>query len=212
MPRKRKHPLCEVRNAIEMSQPQFAKMFGVSASYIQAIELGQRGKRSTRSAIYDQLCDDIALRLGVIAESLKQERGMPTALLGKKTIAAMTDRATGAAILSELRRLEHRPRKRLRYQIDRWRKMLPAIKASIRSQDILRKLFVFVEAAGREKKELTALCQLDRWIENQVAAFNLRTTVKVVAQCRGFDWRPFNETLLLALPILSPQQRRRKKR
>jgi len=200
MPRKPKfrHPLREVRDAIGKSQQQFARMFGVSASYVQAIELGQR-------PINDELCDDIALRLGVTARSLKQERGMPRALLEEKRIAAITDRETGAAIISELR-LRRGTRERLRFQVDRWRKMLPAIEGSIQSQDIvLRKLFLFlkVSVTHQEKKHLSVLRQLDRWIEDQTERFGLRTIVKALAK---FDWRPFNEMVLLDLPFVAAQK------
>ena len=75
MPRKPKfvHSLRTVRAALNKSQPQFAKMFGVSASYIQAIELGQRN-------LTDELADAIMLR---VAETLPPEmrgvyaEGMP---------------------------------------------------------------------------------------------------------------------------------------
>src|SRR6266568_2284641 len=76
MPREPKfvHPLRTVRAALKKSQPQFANMFGVSASYIQAIELGQR-------KLSDELADAIMLRLGVDAESLKRRRGVPVSLI-----------------------------------------------------------------------------------------------------------------------------------
>src|SRR5262249_9590341 len=66
MPRRPKfiHPLRVVRIGLNKSQPQFAKMFGVSASYIQAVELAER-------TLNDELADAIMLRFGVDAESLK---------------------------------------------------------------------------------------------------------------------------------------------
>jgi transcriptional regulator with XRE-family HTH domain len=66
MPKKPKriHPLRSLRETLGKTQGRFAKMVGVSESYIQAIELGQR-------QISDDLALDIAANYGLNPEWLK---------------------------------------------------------------------------------------------------------------------------------------------
>jgi transcriptional regulator with XRE-family HTH domain len=179
------HPLAKVRIALGKLQKEFAEMFGVSASYIQAIELGQRGKNPKHSAIYDQLCDDIELQLGVRASSLKQEHGEPIVwLLQEQTVALMPQRIS-APILSKLRKLRDKPLERLRYQLDLWKKMLPTIEARAPRKQVVEKLLILLDAAAQQRKQLTALSRLDRWIEDQIALLNLRKAVGLIAQKRS---------------------------
>jgi transcriptional regulator with XRE-family HTH domain len=201
MPRRAKfnHPLREVRIALGKSQWQFARMFGVSTSYVQAIELGQR-------AVNDELCGDISMRIGVTGNSLKQKRGMPTALLQERTVALMPQ-GISEPILSELRKLRAQPRERLRYQLALWQKMFAEMDKSASREKIGEKLLIFLDAAAREQKHLVALSRLDRWIENQIASLNLRTTVKVIARSAKFDWQPFSK-----MPHVLPIQSLRRKR
>jgi transcriptional regulator with XRE-family HTH domain len=194
---KSNHPLAKVRIALEKSQEQFARMFGVSASYIQAIELGGR-------TINDELCDDIELRLGVRASSLKQEGGRPVVwLLEERTIALMPQRIS-TPILSDLRKLRRRPRERLRYKIDLWKKMRATMEEKAPRKEIVEKLLILLDAAAREQKQLAVLWRLDRWIEDQIASLNLRTRVSIIVQKRG---QPFGKKPLV-LPIGSLRRKR----
>jgi transcriptional regulator with XRE-family HTH domain len=208
MPRTPKfvHPLRAVRAALNKSQPEFGKMFGVSGSYIQAIELGGR-------ELGDELADAIMLRLGVDAESLKRKRGIPTPLLQKKRIAEIMDRETGAAHIAELRRLENKPRERLRFQIDLWCKIVPALEGSIPYQDTIRKLFLLLKAATRKGEHLTLLAQLDRWMENAAKKFRLRSTIiEISGSNYPRDWQPFRKMIWQGLPFLSPKVEKKKRR
>jgi transcriptional regulator with XRE-family HTH domain len=198
------HPLWAVRTALKKSQSEFGKMFGLSGSYIQAIELGGRKLR-------DELADDIMLALGVTAESLQRKRGMPTPLLQEKRIAKMMDRETCAAIISELRRLENKAGGRLRFQIDLWRKILPALQGSIRYQNTTRKLFLLLNAATHERKHLLLLARLDRWMENAVKKFRLKSRImNITGGSYGEDWQPFKEMMRQDLPFLLPQKKQRR--
>jgi transcriptional regulator with XRE-family HTH domain len=73
------HPVRAIRTAARLTQPQFAKLFGVSASYIQAIELGQR-------QISDDLAYAMMTRFGVTSRSLKKKRGRPKMYSRRATI------------------------------------------------------------------------------------------------------------------------------
>jgi transcriptional regulator with XRE-family HTH domain len=208
MPRTPKsvHPLRAVRAALSKSQPEFGKMLGVSGSYIQAIELGGR-------ELPDELADDIMIQLGVNAESLKRKRGLPVSLLQKKRIAEIMDRETGAAHISELRRLENKPRERLRFQIDLWCKILPALERSIQYQDTIRKFFLLLQAATREREHLTLLAQLDRWMENAAKKFRLQSAIiKISGSNYPRDWQPFGKMILQSLPFLSSKVEKKKRR
>jgi hypothetical protein len=152
--------------------------------------------------INDKLCDDIEFKLGVRASSLKQKRGMPVVwLLQKRTLALMPQRIS-APIMRELRQLRAKPRERLRYELALWKKMLPAMEENVPRNEVVQKLHIFLDAAKREQKLRTALSLLDRWIENQIASLNLRTTIRVLARNAKFDWQRL-EKMPLALPIQS---------
>jgi transcriptional regulator with XRE-family HTH domain len=71
---KRVHPVRAVRDAAEVSQAEFAEMFGVSRSYIKAIEIGKR-------KLGDNLANAIMLRFGIDADSLKKDRRSPVSLI-----------------------------------------------------------------------------------------------------------------------------------
>jgi transcriptional regulator with XRE-family HTH domain len=215
MPRKPKfvHPLRAVRAAINKSQPEFAKMFGVSASYIQAIELGQRN-------ISSELADDIMLRFGVEAESLKRKRFLPVSLLRQDKIDIENSSSSATKKLGqEFAALQEitDPRERLQFCIEFYRKIFPGFESGIPYQEFPRKLGILIEAAVREKKHLPLLIRLDRWMENAAKKFRLETTMKVVAGNRS-DWKPFREMIWQSLPFLPPQKKnqlprpRRKKR
>jgi transcriptional regulator with XRE-family HTH domain len=167
-----KHPLSELRKALGRNkgdfktQPAFAKQFGVSGSLIQKIELDDRD-------IDDELCCDIALKFGLIPESLKRKRGMPVSVIpaGPK---------------------ESNPRERLRQRIITWQRLF---RLPIMSKDeAMMKLGVFLDAAIKQQKYLTVLARLDHWLEDQIEKFNLRVPMKQVAPA-DFRWKTFNVTL-----------------
>jgi transcriptional regulator with XRE-family HTH domain len=180
MPRKPKNssPLRELRSALQKTQQQLGRALGVSRRYIQAFELGQR-------PIPARVCDEIELQFGVKANSLKQRQGFPVVwCLEERTIALMPQRISGP-ILKELRKLRGKPRERLRYQINRWKEMLPRMEEKAPRDDTLHKLQILLDAAAAKHKQMSALFQLDRWIEDQIVSLNLREAVVSIAQKRG---------------------------
>jgi transcriptional regulator with XRE-family HTH domain len=205
--------------ALKKSQPQFAKMFGVSASYIQAIELGQRN-------ISSELADDIMLRFGVEAESLKRKRGLPVSLLRQDQIDIKNSSPSATKKLGrEFAALQEitDPCERLQFCIEFYRKIFPYFESEVRYQNFARKVEILFTAAVREKKHLALLIRLDRWMENAVKKFGLEPTIKAVIRPyvggnREVDWQPFRELICHSLPFLPLQKkdqlsrRRRKKR
>lgn len=213
MPRRPKfiHPLRVVRAALNKSQPEFAKMFGVSASYIQKVELGQR-------TLDNELADAIMLRLGVDAESLKRKRGAPISLIdvdkaeftyGGDDIAKSIE--DYGALLKVRNKYE-----RLRRSVLFWRiNVLPDWELNHwRVRNALdNKLDLLFEAAEREKKYHSVAMRLSRWIENAVSEFRLRTTINAIRNSRsGRDaqWPAFMDTLSSSFR-LKPRSRRRKR-
>ncbi len=105
------------------------------------------------------------------------------------------------------------PCERLRFCIEFYQNVFPHFELDIRYQDFARKLEVFFDAAVGEKKHLTLIMRLDRWIEDAVRKFRLRTTINARAATRKVDWQPFTQILWRSLPFLPPpkKQRRRKR-
>jgi transcriptional regulator with XRE-family HTH domain len=215
MPREPKfvHPLRTVREAVNKSQPQFAKMFGVSASYIQAIELGQR-------KLSDELADAIMLRCGVDAESLKRKRGSPISLIDADKAEFLyggDDIAEAVEDYGALLRVRDR-HERLRRSVLFWKKnVLPRWELDHwRVRMVLdNKLDLLLEAAEREKKYHSVAMRLSRWIDNAVSEFRLRTTIDVICRNsrtgRDAQWPSFIETLSPSFRLL-PRSRRSKTR
>jgi len=213
------HPLRSVRQALRKSQLQFAKMFGVSASYIQAVELGQR-------KLNDQLADAIMLRLGVDAESLKRKRGAPVHLIGsgkaeftlwsgEKTSRSQAEMDEVVREYAALKKVADQ-RERFRRCILFWQKgIVPAWKSDQwQVGDVLdNKLGLLFEAAEREHKYHSVAMRLSRWIDNVVREYRLRITIDVIRNSRsGRDaqWPAFMDTLSESFR-LKPRSRRRRK-
>jgi transcriptional regulator with XRE-family HTH domain len=198
------HPLHEVRTAISKTQSEFAKMFGVSASYIQAIELGKRN-------ISPEFADDIMIQLGIEAESLKRQRGLPRSLLRSGKAKSKTASPKVKKLAQEFAALQSEtdPRERLRARIEFYQKIFPYFASEIRYQDFVRKLEVFFSAAARDEKHLPVIMRLDRWLENAAKDFRLRAAImKVAGRNYAVDWHPFKDVLFRSLPFLPPQEKR----
>jgi transcriptional regulator with XRE-family HTH domain len=225
------NPLRVVRDALGMSQPQFAGILGISASYLQAIELGQRDLR-------DDLADEIMLRYGVDAESVKRKRGMPRHLIGsnaahytlltassKSWMPAESRRVVyhGLRIPRVIRdRLEEyralwkpkNERERLRRMILFWKeKIVPAWQSDqSRVRDVLNnKVGLLFEAAERENKYYSVAARLSRWIDKVVRECQLRTTIDAVSMSRTgrqTEWPTFMQTLSKSFG-LTPHPRQR---
>jgi transcriptional regulator with XRE-family HTH domain len=227
-----------LRAALGKSQPQFAKMFGISASYVQAIELGQR-------TLNEELADAIMLRLGVDAESLKRKRGAPVHLIGSGkaeftlwsgrrdlyhitehpehwfTTAEETSRSQAEMdkVVKEYAALNKvtDQRERFRCCVLFWQKRIVLAWKSDQWQvwDVLdNKLRLLFEAAEREHKYHSVAMRLSRWIDNVVREYRLRTTIDVIRNSRsGRDaqWPAFMDTLSPSFR-LKPRSRRRRKR
>jgi transcriptional regulator with XRE-family HTH domain len=204
MPRKPRfvHPLRCVRNAVGMSQTAFANAFGVSASFIQAIELGERN-------LNDDLADKLTLRYGISARSLRQKQGVPRHLFdsnephplpripasekarmvvhhGLTIPQAMKD------MFEEFRALKRikNQRKRLRAMIAFWKaKIVPTSENKGQVLDVAgmldNKLALLFIAAQYKNKYFPLAMRLNRWIDNQVHEYRLRTTIDGLRRCRS---------------------------
>ena len=211
MPRRPRfiHPLRVVRLALGKSQLQFARMFGVSASYIQAVELGQRN-------LNDELADAIMLRCGVDASSLKRKRGKPEflsyfndelakAILGSDSHVPVNPETWRAVEeFAGLRKVTDE-RERLRRLFAFWRcVILPALKAhQWRVHAALGgKVALLFEAAERENKYYSVAMQLSRVIDTLVDEYDLLTTINVIGRRpRGTRWPSFMDILSLSFPL-----------
>jgi Helix-turn-helix. len=193
------HPLAKVRIALGKLQKEFAEMFGVSASYIQAIELEER-------TINDELCDDIELQLGVRASSLKQKHGEPIVWLLQEQTVALMPRRISEPILKELRQLRNKPRERLRYQLALWQQMQPTMEEKAPRKELIEKLLIFLDAAAAKRTQLKALLRLDRFIEDQIAFFDLRKAIGSIAQKRGRTLALGKKPLVIPFGVLAKQQ------
>jgi transcriptional regulator with XRE-family HTH domain len=222
MPRAPKfvHPLRAVREAVNKSQPEFAKMFGVSGSFIQAIELGQRN-------LSDELADAIMLRLGVDAESLKRKRGLPVSLIGlnKAEFLLQSERSDDLEKVYPfvMRHEDYKALEKVRDQGERFRRsvvfwqetIVPAWKSEHwQVRDALEnKLRLLFEAAERENKYHAVAMRLSRWIEDAVNEFRLRTTIDVIRKPlsgRDAQWPTFMETLSESFTLLPLSKKHRK--
>ena len=180
-------------------------MFGVSASYIQAIELGQR-------KISDELADAIMLRLGVDAESLKRKTGKPVSLigLGKVSFTLWNKASPNRDDLDDLEKANEEydaleslgdPNECFRQSVAFWQNRVVRSWESEqwRVRDALgNKLEMLFEAANRENKYHALAMRLSRWIEDAVTEFRLRATINVIRGTRSgrhADWPTFMETL-----------------
>jgi transcriptional regulator with XRE-family HTH domain len=213
------HPLRAVRAALKKSQPEFAKMFGVSASYIQAIELGQR-------KLSDELADAIMLRLGVDAESLKRKIGAPVSLISSENaeFTVWSRMSPKRGDLDGLERVDEEyetvrkvgdPNERFRLSLAFWQKrIVPSWKSEqwMIREGLNNKLEMLFEAAERENKYHALTMRLSRWIENAVTEFRLRTTINAIRSTRtGYDaqWPTFMETLSKSFRLKPSRSQRR---
>ncbi len=161
------NPVRLLREALGLTQPQFAKRLGASKSLLQKIELGER-------VITDALADRIMILFGVRADSLKAKRGKPKPILywrqgtlkeqlgdSNEYMAALNDETP--TILEHFLRL---------------------------------KLDVLIDAATRKQSGVALAMTLDRWVHEQMELFGLGKMVEDVLAERkkagkGFPWEPF---------------------
>jgi transcriptional regulator with XRE-family HTH domain len=205
------HPLRRLRETLGKNQPQFAKMFRISPSYVQLIELGKR-------PLTDELADEIMLRLGVDADSLKR-RGKPQPLIGS-TKAAYTISSIDAETFKTPTGLENVSgeyyavqtitdwKERLRRSIALWRKMTPHWNLYFVRRALERKLALLFEALSPDRAHpanherfLSVAMRLSRLIEDVVHDYGLRNA----------ESPSFMETLA-DFRLIKPPRRRRRKR
>jgi transcriptional regulator with XRE-family HTH domain len=221
MPRKPKfvHPLRIVREAAGKSQPEFAKLFGVSGSYIQAVELGQR-------KMSDELADAIMLRFGIDRASLGRE--IPKSLIGsgKAWFVLRSFRGSEENIRQGLAELFQQytevqkvrePRERLRRCVDFWQNsVIPGWEFWKVRDALQRKLDLLLEAAELEKKKHFAVAMsLSRWIEETVRDFRLQAMIQHVLKSRREEnegWPAFMETLADSFKLRNSTNERSRRR
>ena len=191
----------ELRLALGQTQKEFADALKLSCSYVQAFELGQR-------PIPDKLCDDIELKFGLRASSLKQREGLPVVWLFQEQTVAILPERISKPILKELRKLRAKPRERLRYQISLWKKMAPAMEENAPRKEVVEKLLVLLDAAATKRKQLRALWQLDHWIEDQIASLNLRDSISEAARKSGKRGVLGTKPLVIPIKLLADSSKR----
>jgi hypothetical protein len=154
----------------------------------------------------DGLCDDIELRFGIRPGSLKQKQGVPIVWLFEEPTVAIMPEQTSKPILKELRRLRDKPRERLRYQIALWEKMRPAMEENAPQKEVIEKLLIMMIAASKERKQLTALWRLDRWMEEQIVSLDLRESLRsTIRKCEHAPGILGKQPLVISMRAIKPQ-------
>jgi transcriptional regulator with XRE-family HTH domain len=226
VPRKPKfvHPLRALREAFKISQSEFGKMFGVSASLIQLIELGERN-------LNDDLADAIMLHFGIDAESLKRKHGAPVSVVHLDnfnfTFGPAKDAPTWPpskeyrSIMQAVRACDRltkirSERERLRLSVLFWQTyVLPSwwmnhdrVRAALNN-----KLDLLFEAAKQKNRFHSVAARLHRWIDKTAdKEFQLRKAINIIRTSKEGDaakWPTFIETLE---PDFWQEQPRRRKR
>src|SRR5262245_33776410 len=196
------HPVRAVRQALKKTQRQFAKMFGVSTSYLQAIELGTR-------KVPDHLADSIMLRFGVDPDSLKNKHGRPEFLLASDKMDLFYGglRAPNTPLTNRVLR-EFDERKTLADEHEQWRRafafwhhlVLPAWQhdhARVHGS-LTRKLNLLLEAAQHDNNFHCVALHLTRLIDALAREYRLHTIIDAVSIERTghkAQWPSFMETI-----------------
>ena len=173
MPRKPpfKNPVRLLREALGKTQPEFARVIGVSPKYLQKIELGER-------RLTDDLADFLMAAFGVSPDSVKQKRGRPLHLLGDRGHRDLGNNIRSWQTYTDT--------------IESW------TPGDLR-QFLLPKLEVLFEAACRKKKAAGAYkfpkaiavsLRLNRWIDETVDDFGLRQSINAVLAEREKEGKP----------------------
>ncbi|MGI8962725.1 MAG: helix-turn-helix transcriptional regulator, partial [Bryobacteraceae bacterium] len=155
-----KNPVRHIRNALGFTQPQFAKFLGVSASYIEKLELGER-------LVNDSISTRIALAVGVFPDSLKKKRGRPRHFY-PDTEGSLADRIQAWRAFIE--------------PVDTGAEDTFAAVS-------LPKLRILTEAAVLKAKGLTLLALLDGWIEKISRELGLQPAINAALRNAREDGR-----------------------
>ena len=177
-------------------------MFGISTSYLQAIELGTR-------KVPDHLADAIMLRLGVDPDSLKNKHGHPEFLLASDKVDLFYGglRCPDTPLTNRVLR-EFDERKTLADEHEQWRRafafwrhlVLPAWQHDHpQVENVLQhKLTLLLEAAERYGQFHTLALHLTRVIDALVREYRLHTIIDDVSIERTghkAQWPSFMETI-----------------
>jgi transcriptional regulator with XRE-family HTH domain len=173
MPRKPlfKNPVRLLRETLGKTQPEFARLIGVSSKYLQAIELGER-------PLTDDLADFMMAAFGVSPDSVKQKKGCPVHLLGDRGHRDLGNNVRSWQIFTD--------------KIESW------TPGDLR-EFLLPKLKVLFEAACRKKaaagaykfpKAIAVSLRLNRWIDQTVEDFGLRQSINTVLSEHEKDGKP----------------------
>lgn len=169
MPKKPKfdHPVRLVRDALELTQPKFAKVLGISESYLQKIELG-------RKTISDDLANLIMARFGIHATSLKSKDSIPKPLLW----------ARGGTLKDRIKEWE-----------DQIKILNGEVQETFREHMAI-KMDVLFEAASAQNKGVALGASLDRWMAQVEEELNLKATIQRILKERNskgadLEWIPY---------------------
>jgi transcriptional regulator with XRE-family HTH domain len=213
------HPVRWVRALAGKSRAKFARLFGISDSYVEAIERGDR-------QLTDELRDKIALLYGLDDRSLKLRSGFPRSVIDTKRLdfnsfydpdlaeppAGASDKEITAAMIAALDRgmelfqeLEALPKVRNKYdRLQRsmifWQKyVLHSKQSHTPVENVLsNKLGLLFEAAAQEEQFYPLAMELSRWIEHAVSKYRLRSAITVLRNSRdgeAGEWPTFMESL-----------------
>ena len=174
------NPIRLIREALELTQPEFAVKLGISESHLQKLELGKKKISEPLAALF-------ALRYGVDPASLKPK--------GEPEFFFPTANSSSRAIAENL---------------PHWAQLAMAIEqASMESLDVylFPKLRLLVAAAVKNGKGMAAIDALDRAAMKIAADLDLDATIeKMVSEKEHVNipavWMPFLQQAphLLRLP------------
>jgi transcriptional regulator with XRE-family HTH domain len=80
-PKFKNNPLRLIRKALKYTQPEFARLIGLSESYVQKVELGDE-------VLSEQVAVRMGLQFGFRPSSLRRQRGSPKPLRERKSSLA----------------------------------------------------------------------------------------------------------------------------
>ena len=229
------HPLKVVRLLLDKSRAKFGELFGISDSYVERIEY-------RTLPLTNELADEIGLRYGLDAESLKGPRGFPRSLIdGEKFQFSFGDpdlvepastasdaeirKAMVKAIDSNLavneefeRLLKVRDKyERLQLSMLFWQKYVlhgKCIPEPIENV-LSNKLGLLFEAAKEKEKFYPVAMRLSRWIDDAVGDFRLRNRINELCARRTGDaaqWPAFIDTLGATVWRSQSSPRRRRRK
>lgn len=164
----RVHPLRIVRKSQGLSRTKFARLFGVSASWIEKIEIG-------RSELNDELAEAIMIRYGLSAVSLKVKPGADRWTKPKSIYGRVLPNAGAVA-----------------NQIERWKLASEFVNDSADGalMALVYRLRILIRAATAKNCAAAAILSLEGWINKTIEDLRLRFEIRKSANFDYDNWLP----------------------